>query len=158
MKKTTKQLFRKKCYLLGKDHEGINYWLEEPSWDCDWYYGFGYIESYTNNRCPEKSRDIQSHQHFDSLFLKGPKDAFTMFKDFFKETVLTDSEIYLLVDYMMSAYTLRKTSDLLHQGCSWQTERAKLDEVKQPEMYNKINKEMLPAIFKEIDKLLSPVE
>ena len=36
-------------YLLGRDEEGINYWLEEPSWDCGWYWGFGYVETYTTN-------------------------------------------------------------------------------------------------------------
>lgn len=158
MKKQVKTLFKKKCYLLGKDKDGINYWLEEPSWDCDWYWSLGYIETYTNNRCPEKSRGIQSHRHFDSLFLSGPNDGISMFNNFFKETTLTEEEIYLFIDYMLSAYVLKHTSDLLHQGCSWITERAKLKKIEQPEMYEKINKEMLPTIFKGIDKLLSPEE
>lgn len=158
MKKQVKTLFKKKCYLLGKDKDGINYWLEEPSWDCDWYWGLGYIETYTNNRCPAKSRGVQSHQHFDSLFLSGPNDGISMFNNFFKETTLTKEELYLLIDYMLSAYVLKHTSDLLHQGCSWITKRAKLKEIEQPEMYEKINKEILPIIFKEIDKLLSQEE
>ena len=45
MKKEKRKAFGKKIYLLGKDAEGVKYWLEEASWDCNWYYGFGYIET-----------------------------------------------------------------------------------------------------------------
>ena len=51
MKKQTTTAFKKKIYLLGADAEGTKYWLEAPSWDCDWYWGFGYVETYTNNNC-----------------------------------------------------------------------------------------------------------
>ena len=89
MKKQTTIAFNKKIYLLGADAEGTKYWLEAPSWDCDRYWGFGYVETYTNNDCPNKSRDINSHQHFDSLFLNDSKvNAFDAFKEFFKETTL----------------------------------------------------------------------
>lgn len=33
----------KEYYLLGKDSEGINYYLKEASWDYDWHWGFGYV-------------------------------------------------------------------------------------------------------------------
>lgn len=29
-----------KHYLLGINKEGKHIWLEEPSWDCGWYWGF----------------------------------------------------------------------------------------------------------------------
>ena len=51
-------------YLLGIDSVGIKHYVEAPSWDCGWYWGFGYIESYTNNNSPGTSRDKQSHQHW----------------------------------------------------------------------------------------------
>ena len=85
MKKQTTVAFNKKIYLLGADAEGTKYWLEAPSWDCGWYYGFGYVETYTNNNYPNRSRDINSHQHFDGLFLNNPKvNAFDAFKEFFR--------------------------------------------------------------------------
>lgn len=37
MEKCKKYMFGKRIYLLGADEDGIRYWLEEPSWDCDWY-------------------------------------------------------------------------------------------------------------------------
>ena len=156
MKKQTTIAFNKKIYLLGADAEGTKYWLEAPSWDCDWYWGFGYVETYTNNNYPNKSRDINSHQHFDSLFLNDSKvNAFDAFKEFFKETTLNDKEIWLLVDYMYSFYALKRAAGILSMGYSHMTEKAKLSEVKSIEMAKEINEKMLPAIFKQIDILLS---
>lgn len=70
MQKKVSLAFNKKIYLLGCNEYGTNYWLEAPSWDCGWYWGFGYVETYTNNTNPSIAKDIQSHEHIDSSFLK----------------------------------------------------------------------------------------
>ena len=156
MKKQTTIAFKKKIYLLGKDAEGTKYWLEAPSWDCNWYWGFGYVETYTNNDCPSKAADINSHQHFDSLFLNDSKvSAFDAFKEFFKETTLDQKEIWLLIDYMYSFYNLKEAAETFRNGYSHMTEKAKLSEVQNIEMAKEINEKILPAIFKQIDILLS---
>ena len=79
MEKRSTVAFRKRVYLLGKDGEGVAYWLESASWDCDWYWGGGYVKTYTQNDYPELSRDIDSHQHFDGLFFKSNKNGFDAF-------------------------------------------------------------------------------
>ena len=159
MEKQTTTAFKKKVYLLGEDAEGTKYWLEAPSWDCGWYWAFGYVETYTNNNYPEKSRDINSHQHFDSLFLNDSKvNAFDAFKEFFKETTLNEKEIWLLIDYMYSFYALKRAAEILSRGYSHMTEKAKLSEVQNSEMAKEINEKMLPAIFKQIDILLSDAD
>ena len=156
MEKQIRRAFGKNIYLLGKDQDGVNYWLEEPSWDCGWYWGFGYVETYTNNRNPEKARDISSHQHFDSLFLKGNKCSRDMFKDFFKDTPLEDNEIWELVDYMKTFYTLRNVAELFKHGYSWQTEKAKIDSLQNEGECDLVNKKWLPEVFERIKNLLSP--
>lgn len=159
MKKQTTTAFKKKIYLLGADAEGTKYWLEAPSWDCDWYWGFGYVETYTNNDYPNRSRDINSHQHFDSLFLNDSKvNAFDAFKEFFKETTLSEKEIWLLIDYMYSFYALKRAAGILSMGYSHMTEKAKLSEVQSTGMSKEINEKILPAIFKQIDILLSDTD
>ena len=148
MKKQTTIAFKKKIYLLGVDAEGTKYWLEAPSWDCGWYWGFGYVETYTNNNYPNHSRDINSHQHFDSLFLNDSKvNAFDAFNEFFKETTLNEKEIHLLIDYMSSFYKLKDVAKTLGVGYSNMTETAK-----------EINEKILTAIFKRIDILLSDTD
>ena len=53
MKKQKSHAFNKDCYLLGRGTDGSHYWLEQSTFDCDWYWSVGYIETYSNN---EKSK------------------------------------------------------------------------------------------------------
>lgn len=154
MKKKTTRAFGKEIYLLGKDAEGTLYWLEEPSWDCGWYWGFGYIETYTNNKNPHLARDINSHQHFDGLFMNKNKCSFDAFKEFFVETPLSDNEIWELCDYMKTFYSLKEVAELFKRGYSYYTERAKIDDLKNQEQEDIVNKQWLPEVFKRIKKLL----
>lgn len=160
MKKRVEKAFGKKIYLLGEDKNGIKYWLEEAKWDCDWYWGFGYIETYTNNNNPRVAQDINSHQHFDDLFLN--KNIFNSFKEFFKETPLNDGEIWELLGYMKEFYVMEKYSELLKYG-NYITEKAKnITEEKNKEEnkkeYERINKILMPELFKKIYKLLREEE
>ena len=143
-------------YLLGRGKNGQNVWLEKESWDCDWYWGAGYLHEYTNNTNPERAKDISMHTHFDTTFLRGPEYAKKMFEDYFEETVLTENEIWILCDLMMTYYTLKKAAELFRTGYSHQTERAKIECIKSEEQENHINQVLLPEVFKKIEELLSP--
>ena len=145
-------------YLLGRNKEGENIWLEKEEWQCSRYWGLGYVHGFTNNANPTRSRDISFHTHFDTLFLRGPEYAKKMFEDYFEETVLTENEIWILCDYMMSCYTLRKAAELFSTGYSHQTERAKIESIKSKEQEQYINQVLLPELFKKIEELLSPAK
>ena len=154
MKKQVKKAFGKNVYLLGADKEGTYSWLEEATWDCGWYWGAGYVETYTNNKCPEKSRDISSHQHFGELFLKGPEMCKDMLDEFFNETPLNDSEKWKLLELMKTIYTLKEYSELVYIGGSHITDNPLREVIKSEEEYNRINKVVLPQLFKEVYKIL----
>lgn len=158
MNKEKNHAFRKDIFLLGRrKSDGKRVWLEKQSWDCDWYWGFGYMETYTNDEYPHLSRDIISHTHFDSEILhNGKTNAFDYFKEYFTETPLTDDEIWLLCDYMTTFYTLRQTAELFDRGNSHYTGRATIDDLKRVDIENDINQNMLPKLFAEIEKLLTP--
>lgn len=157
IKKEKRQAFGKDIYLLGEDKEGTKYWLEEATWDCGWYWGFGYIETYTNNNNPENSRDINSHQHFDELFLKG--NILNGYNDFFEKSTLSDNEIWVLLGYMKEFYVSQEYAELLRYG-NHITSRAKNIKEEENEEANKkecerINKTLLPELFKKIYDLLT---
>lgn len=140
-------------YLLGV-HDGREYWLEKPSWDCGWYWGFGYVEAFTN-RVISKARDIAEHTHFDSLFMRSgvyPKGAFELF---FQSTPLSENEVWKLTELMKSAYIARHYSDMLHTGGAHQTQNPCADIIKSDEEYKRINEVVLPSIFEEVKKLLT---
>ncbi len=137
-----------KQYLLGKNKDNEYVYLTAPSWDCDWYWGFGYIKK------------TGSHTHWNSDIVGKQEDGsychhLNENKDIV-ESVLTDSESWKLSELMESFYILRKTAEFYHMGGSHITENPLKDKLKNKSEYNKINNKLLPLIFKEIDKILSP--
>lgn len=159
MEKRKSHAFRKDVYLLGEDSDGIKYWLEAPSWDCGWYWGFGYVETYQNNREPSKARDIDSHSHFEGLVFKNGKDGKYIYhiNDALPETPLTDSEAWELSDLMKRFYTLKESAAIFGRGTAHYTSNTGHDSTnKNMEKY--INEVELPAIFKRVIEILSPAE
>ena len=145
-------------YLLGRDKQGQYVWLEKESWECGWYWAAGYLHTFNNNEHPTRSRDIDSHFHFDSTFLIGPESSKKMFEEYFEETTLTEDEMWILCDYMKTYYTLKNTAALFRHGYSWQTSKALINNLKSDEMEAHINKVLLPELFKRIEELLSPAK
>ena len=169
MNKKKTHAFGKDIYLLGKQADGDLIWLESASWDCDWYWGFGYIETYTNNNRPDLAKDISSHSHWTGLvgrqeYYDIEKHCFRLGSDYIHhlnnnpniaETVLTDDESWELADLMKTFYTLKDMAELYHSGNSHLTSKTKVN-LKNEEQENYINKELIPKIFNRVYEILSP--
>ena len=148
MEKEVITKFGRKYYLLGKDAEGTKYWLEEPSWDCNWYWGFGYVQTFNRS-----GNDIDSHQHFDTLFLT--RKIYDSFVELLVETPLSKNEIWTLLELMKSYYTLEKYAELCHTGSSWIASDNPCREILKDDDYeHRINTVLLPKIFDEIRNLM----
>ena len=145
----------KKYYLLGADREGIKYWLKEGHFDCDRYWGFGYVQTFTNNKNPASSRDIQSHSHFDTRFFNKHNNGFDEFTAFFEETTLSKDEIWRFIELMKSFYTAREYSDMISLGGSNYTQNPVKETIKCETEYKRINEVVIPAVMEEVYKLLS---
>ena len=155
MKKRIETAFNTEIYLLGKDRDGIMYWLEAPSWNCGWYWGCGYVVTYTNNRNPQLARDINSHRHFNGMFLNTSSYCFSVFKNFFAETTLTDREIWQLLELMQTIYTLKAAAEVLGRGGSNYTMNICSGIIKNEYEVTRINEKVLPALFTAVKNLLS---
>lgn len=155
MEKKVSSAFGKKQYLIGSDKQGVLYWLEEATFDCNWFWGIGYVETFACNQNPELSRDINSHQHLSGIFDKNQNaNAYDNFKAFFSDHVLTDKEVWKFVELSKALYKIREYSDLLHIGGSHYTENPCSDIIKNDSEYKRINDVVIPAVLKEIYKLL----
>lgn len=154
MKKRTIKVFGETSYLLGKGKDGDMYYLVEPKWNCGWYWGMGYIHSYTNNSQPMRSKDIATHTHFDYVFFHE-KNGYDNFKEFFTETPLADKEIWTLMELMKSAYILRNMSNMTYRGGAYYTENPCAELLKDIPEYQRINDVLLPAIFEQVRNLLA---
>lgn len=158
LEKRVSKAFKKKVYLLGTFQDGHNFWLEEPKWECGWYWGFGYVETY------------QSHRHYDSLCFKKyeyydhEKGCFQQGEYIHKLSdrpdvvacSLIEREQWILSDLMKMAYTLKKTAELYRQGNAHLTSHGLVPQLKRPDREKEINEIELPAIFAQIEKLLTP--
>jgi len=164
MKKEKSHAFGKDIYLLGSFNNGERFWLEAASWDCDWYWGFGYIETYTNNKNPTKANDITAHQHYNGLcscrvetedYPSGKYVDFLAEHKNISECVLTEHEQWQFSDLMKSFYTLRDTAQMMHSGHSRLTSNKDIN-LKDMELYTHINKVLMPKIFQAVYNLLTP--
>ena len=155
MKKKKIHVFGKDAYLLGEDEYGKKYYLRAAQWDCGWYWGGGYVTTYTNNSNPERSRDIASHSHFDYMFLSGKVNGYDKFTSFFVKTPFTDKEIWKIIELMQSFYIARRYSDMLATGGAHYTSNPANETIKNETEYNRINQKVIPAIMRELYAILA---
>lgn len=153
-KQKIEHVFGKDIYLLGKDEDGINYWLESPSWDCDWYWGFGYIETYRNNENPKSSYDISSHQYAENFMSKWFIE-WNGSKPKLKERAFTEKEGWELSELFEQFYFLSEAAANFKNGkCHCSSSKIKL--WKKPALTKEINEKLIPIVTKRILEILTP--
>ena len=146
LKKMVKTINGEKMYFLGKNKDKVKFYLVEPKWDCNWYWCFGYIHTSDNQ-----------HLHMENLMEK----IFNLNLDkndskFILKTPFTENEKWLLFELFQTAYQLKRSAEVYLRGGSNITSNPLADLIKNEEEYFRINKVVLPAIFKEIEKILKP--
>lgn len=141
--------FGKDMYLLGTDEEGTKYWLEEPSWDCGWYWGFGYIETLN-----ARGTDIESHQHADNFYTKWKSKTL-------KETTFTEDESWALCELFDNFYMLRELADAQHHNGKLGNYTEKCHGFDFRKLFKDgvvINRDCLPFVMAKIISILTPAE
>lgn len=78
---------------------GENIYLRKHTFDCGWYWGFGYVGNY---RC---------HHHFET-FLKDAKTA----SELFESTNISDKDWWVIRDLFAQAYAIKKTAEVYKHG------------------------------------------
>ena len=157
MNKTKSNAFGKDCYLIGRDKNGDVIWLEAAKWECGWYWGFGYVETYTKQLDPANSVDISSHQHWSGLLGRQSDGSYSHhINEILEESVLSEAESWEISDMMKSFYALQEAAQVLGRGGSHLTAKGNRDAIKSEQMTKEINEKMLPSLFQEIYKILDP--
>lgn len=164
-------------YYLGRDIKTKRkIWLQKPSWDCGWYWGFGFLQAMQGDREPSKARDIDCHTHWDSRVAESHTNAHDWFiATFGKPTTdmwgnpnkakkgvqmcrFTDKQVWTLCELMKTAYTLRETAEVLGRGKSNYSENPCVKVIKNTREAKRINSKVLPAIFAEIGKIFDEAD
>lgn len=158
MKKQAIEWHGRKYFLLGQDEDGTKYFLEEARFDCGWYWGIGYVETFTNNRNPALSKDIRSHTHFDSLFFNRKVNGYEAFKALLPDNPFSDRELWEILELMRSAYIARRYSDMLHCGGANYTSNPAKGVISCEAEYNRINNDVIPTILGKLYEIIGEGE
>lgn len=124
-----------KTILLGrKDNESI--FITKHSWDCNWYWGFGYL----GNR--------NHHFHLESLL-----GAETSVDAIFSSSIFNQRQWWIIRDLFIQAYALKKAAAVFRHG-GYQTTNALTRMVVNPVMEAEMNKcleKVLDAAWKYME-------
>ena len=168
MKKAVTTKFGKQVYLLVTFSSGRKVYLVKASWDCGWYWGFGYVQTY--RRC-----DIETHEHIDSSYM-GIQKVWDSKKGVFVdgvyiyniydnpklvETTFSEKEGWQLSELFSQFYTFQEVANLLYRGGAGLTtllDYLKIEYPNKEEHLKEINEVILPQIFERIYTILTPCE
>lgn len=127
-------------YLIGyNDSEPI--YLSSPSWDCGWYWGFGYLG---NKNC---------HYHVNGL--AKDCDLYDGFKKHFGESLkIRDSNLWTFCELFKTFYVLKETAEVLGRGGTHYSNNPCKNIIVNKDEVERINKTIMPALFEEIYKIL----
>jgi len=115
--------------------------LSPPSWDCGWYWGFGYLG---NMNC---------HYHVDGL--SKNKNLYDAFKEHFgKSLMIRDSQLWTVCELFKTFYILKETAEVLGRGGAHYTTNPCKDIIINKDETDRINNVVLPAVFDALYNIL----
>lgn len=128
----------------GTSVEGKRVYLKPPSWNCNWYWGWGYIGN------------THVHYHLSSMFEK--KDMHKGIKEHFKTFAITDDkDLWTFCELVRTFYSLQEAAEVFGRGGSHYTNNPCQELIKNADYAKHINTVLMPAIFAETYKLFEKV-
>lgn len=155
LEKTKSHAFGKDVYLLGTDAQGVKYWLESPSWDCGWYWGFGYIQTYVRNQMPDRAKDIDSHEHAENFL----SEWFTEWNNStprLSMQTFSSQEGWELSELFAQFYFLKSAAENFGRGKCYVANTSAPNWEKK-DLVKEINEKLIPAVTARIIEILTPV-
>jgi hypothetical protein len=123
---------------LGTMHDGEAIYLRRHTWDCGWYWAFGYV----GNR--------NLHFHFEALYtgVNGRKYGV---EEIFKKTKIEQSQWWVLRDLFIQAYALKRAAEVYRNGGHQTNIDGVTDILRSPKKAKMLNKDL----EKVLDKIWS---
>ena len=135
-------IWTNKVYFGKRKDDNVRIYLSAPSWDCDWYWGFGYLgnknehyhlDGYQNNR------NINMHNALITDYDLNPK---------------IEKNLWIFCDLVLTVYKFKEIAEIYKRGNNYSTTTGLESVVKNPTEYKKINEELLPLLFDKIYELI----
>jgi hypothetical protein len=141
--------------LLGQK-DGENIYLSPPSWDCGWYWGFGYLGNKNCHYHVDGLEKIETYDFEKSVRLYEFVNLYDGFKKHFGNSFIVkrEKDIWTLAELFKTFYNLKETAEILGRGGSHLTSNPCKDLIINKDETERINNIVLPQIFEEIYKIL----
>jgi len=127
--------------LLVGQHDGENIYLSSPSWDCGWYWGWGYLG---NKNCHYHVSGLNPNINLHDALIEHFGDTLKVRK----------SDMWVLAELFQTFYKLRGAAEMYKHGGAYLTTNPCADLIKNSDEITRINTVLLPAIFDEAYKIL----
>ena len=139
----------KKFYLLGIDKCGDKVYLQAPKFDCGWYWAFGYIEVFDN----DKKSDLICHCHANNfLSLWNKYYAEEKQYPFISKPVFSEDDGWKLSELFKRFYLFKDLAELYRAGYCGIT---RIDNsLENLNLWARVNKDIIPNIIYEVLKIL----
>ena len=122
--------------------DGQDIYLSPPSWDCGWYWGWGYLG---NRNC---------HYHLDTLDKRI--DFKTAIDNHFGSSyIVSIEERWKVSELFKSFYALKEIAKVYNRGGVHLNDNPCKELIKNKKEVKRINQVLLPAIFKEVYIILN---
>ncbi len=153
-----KPTYNKKYFFGTRKSDGNRIWLTGPSWDCGWYWGFGYLgnseEHYHLNSFNRIQRHVQlkddSYMHLTEGRNINMYDALLADYDLNPKI---EENLWKFCELIKTAYILTDAAEVLGRGGAHYSTNPCADLIKNSEEVDRINNVVLPKIFDEIDAI-----
>ena len=131
-------------------------YLTPPSWDCDWYWGFGYLGNKNCHYHIDGLNKIETYNSEKKVFEYEFVNLYDGLKKHFGDSFIVkeDKDIWMLAELFKTFYTLKETAEVLGRGGSHYGYNPCSLIIKNDIEVKRINEIVLPAIFKEIYNIL----
>lgn len=132
--------------------------IVRPTWDCGWYWGFGYLERWNSRK-----GDIDFHIHIDSQFSENKDGRRCNWYDGMKDLLdqgdvfENDRQRWQFLEIVKTIYNLKMTAEVLGRGGSHYADNPLSDEIYNPMEVRRINEDLIPKLIDEMYKVLGVV-
>ena len=144
--------------LGTSSHFDGDVFIVRPTWDCGWYWGFGYLERWNS-----RIGDIDFHTHIDRQFSEN-KDGrscnwYEGMQDLFDQGDVfeNDRQRWQFLEIVKTIYNLKMTAEVLGRGGSHYGNNPLAEEIKHHNEVIRINQYLIPKLIDEMYKVLGVV-
>lgn len=144
--------------LGTSSHFDGDVFIVRPTWDCGWYWGFGYLE-----RCNPRIGDVDFHTHIDHEFGTNKDGRRVNWYEGMQELLdqgdvfVDDHDRWKFLEIVKTIYNLRMTAEVLGLGGSNYDNNPLSDEIYNPIEVRRINEDLIPKLIDEMYKVLGVV-